>query len=121
MNQGYLLKHAQQGPAIIDSIAIGSILKSSCLEVLFKKRTPQIPQESTEYPTLIFIHTRGHLDTSKVRSKVVYATSKDRFKRDLDMDDTPVMSQATNPSKMSLDIVKGQELCHFTFLMFSSS
>ena len=63
----------------------------------------------------------GQLDTSKVRSKMVYATSKDRFKRDLDLDDTQVKLRATDPSKMSLDIVKGQALCHFTLLMFSSS
>ncbi|KAK9994308.1 hypothetical protein SO802_024011, partial [Lithocarpus litseifolius] len=62
-----------------------------------------------------------HLDTSKVRSKVIYATSKYRFKRDLDLDNTRVELRATNPSKMRLDIVKGQALCHFTLLMFSSS
>ena len=41
---------------------------------------------------------------------MVYATSKDRFKRDLDLDGTQVKLQATDPSKMSLDIVKGQAL-----------
>ncbi|KAF3967006.1 hypothetical protein CMV_008934 [Castanea mollissima] len=64
---------------------------------------------------------KSHLDTSKVRSKVIYATSKYRFKRDLDLVDNQVELRATNPSKMSLDIVKGQALCHFTRLMFSSS
>ena len=52
----------------------------------------------------------GQLDTSKVRSKMIYATSKDRFKRDLDLDGTQVKLRATDPSKMSLDIVKGQAL-----------
>ena len=62
----------------------------------------------------------GQLDTSEVRSKMVYATSKDRFKRDVDLDDTQVKLRA-DPSKMGLDIVKGQARCHFTLLMFSSS
>ncbi|KAK4571631.1 hypothetical protein RGQ29_030154 [Quercus rubra] len=46
----------------------------------------------------------------EMRSKMVYATSKDRFKRDLDLDGIQVKLQATDPSKMSLDIVKGQAL-----------
>ncbi|KAK7831410.1 actin-depolymerizing factor [Quercus suber] len=33
-----------------------------------------------------FFSLHGQLDTSKVRNKMVYATSKDRFKRDLDLD-----------------------------------
>ncbi|CAI0403334.1 unnamed protein product [Linum tenue] len=47
-------------------------------------------------------------DTSKVRSKMVYASSKDRFKRELD--GIQVELQATDPSEMSLDIVKGRAL-----------
>ncbi|ONK57053.1 uncharacterized protein A4U43_C10F16120 [Asparagus officinalis] len=43
-------------------------------------------------------------DTSKVRSKMVYASSKDRFKRELD--GIQVELQATDPSEMSMDIVK---------------
>ncbi|KAK6925804.1 Actin-depolymerizing factor homology domain [Dillenia turbinata] len=43
-------------------------------------------------------------NTSKVRSKMVYASSKDRFKRELD--GIQVELQATDPSEMSLDIVK---------------
>ncbi|KAK7829048.1 actin-depolymerizing factor, partial [Quercus suber] len=68
-----------------------------------------------------FFSLHGQLDTSKVRSEMVYATSKDRFKRDLDLDGTQVKLRATDPSKTSLDIVKGQAFCLFTHLMVSSS
>ncbi|KAH7538020.1 hypothetical protein FEM48_Zijuj03G0155000 [Ziziphus jujuba var. spinosa] len=47
-------------------------------------------------------------DTSKVRSKMVYASSKDRFKRELD--GIQVELQATDPSEMSFDIVKARAL-----------
>ncbi|XP_022738264.1 uncharacterized protein LOC111291001 isoform X2 [Durio zibethinus] len=47
-------------------------------------------------------------DTSKVRSKMVYASSKDRFKRELD--GIQVELQATDPSEMSFDIIKGRAL-----------
>ncbi|XP_054823476.1 actin-depolymerizing factor 7-like [Prosopis cineraria] len=43
-------------------------------------------------------------DTSKVRMKMVYASSKDRFKRELD--GIAFELQATDPSEMSMDIVK---------------
>ena len=43
-------------------------------------------------------------ETSKVRNKMVYASSKDRFKRELD--GIQVELQATDASEMSLDIVK---------------
>ncbi|KAL8137081.1 hypothetical protein V2J09_003082 [Rumex salicifolius] len=45
-------------------------------------------------------------DTSVVRMKMVYASSKDRFKRELD--GIQVELQATDPSEMSLDIVKSR-------------
>nr|XP_027103790.1 uncharacterized protein LOC113725024 isoform X2 [Coffea arabica] len=47
-------------------------------------------------------------DTSKVRMKMVYASSKDRFKRELD--GIQVELQATDPSEMSFDIIKGRAL-----------
>ncbi|KAF5480409.1 hypothetical protein F2P56_001162 [Juglans regia] len=47
-------------------------------------------------------------DASRVRSKMVYASSKDRFKRELD--GIQVELQATDPSEMSLDIIKGRAL-----------
>ncbi|KAL3833509.1 hypothetical protein ACJIZ3_008245 [Penstemon smallii] len=45
-------------------------------------------------------------DTSRIRSKMVYASTKDRFKRELD--GIQVELQATDPSEMSLDIVKSR-------------
>ncbi|KAK9914255.1 hypothetical protein M0R45_038044 [Rubus argutus] len=47
-------------------------------------------------------------DTSKVRMKMVYASSKDRFKRELD--GIQVELQATDPSELSFDIVKARAL-----------
>ncbi|GAA0146223.1 non-motor actin binding protein [Lithospermum erythrorhizon] len=47
-------------------------------------------------------------DVSRVRMKMVYASSKDRFKRELD--GIQVDLQATDPSEMSLDIVKSRAL-----------
>ncbi|OMO95930.1 Actin-binding, cofilin/tropomyosin type [Corchorus capsularis] len=47
-------------------------------------------------------------DTSKVREKMVYASSKDRFKRELD--GIQVELQATDPSEMSFDIIKARAL-----------
>ncbi|XP_049369467.1 actin-depolymerizing factor 7 [Solanum verrucosum] len=47
-------------------------------------------------------------DTSKVRMKMVYASSKDRFKREID--GIQVELQATDPSEMSLDIIKSRAL-----------
>ncbi|KAI3458149.1 hypothetical protein Pfo_014812 [Paulownia fortunei] len=47
-------------------------------------------------------------DISKVRMKMVYASSKDRFKRELD--GIQVELQATDPSEMSFDIIKARAL-----------
>ncbi|KAM3309153.1 actin-depolymerizing factor 7 [Capsicum chacoense] len=47
-------------------------------------------------------------DTSKVRMKMVYASSKDRFKRELD--GIQVELQATDPSEMSFDVIKSRAL-----------
>ncbi|GMH07424.1 hypothetical protein Nepgr_009264 [Nepenthes gracilis] len=41
-------------------------------------------------------------DTSRVRSKMIYASSKDRFKRELD--GIQVELQATDPSEIGLDV-----------------
>ncbi|OEL15782.1 Actin-depolymerizing factor 2 [Dichanthelium oligosanthes] len=43
-------------------------------------------------------------DTSKVRSKMLYASSKNRFKRELD--GTQVKLQATDPIEMSLEVFR---------------
>ncbi|KAK4766224.1 hypothetical protein SAY87_007866 [Trapa incisa] len=45
-------------------------------------------------------------DTAKVRSKMIYASSKDRFKRELD--GIQVELQATDPSEMGLDVIKSR-------------
>ncbi|KAL6124225.1 hypothetical protein ACLB2K_076740 [Fragaria x ananassa] len=47
-------------------------------------------------------------DTSRVRSKMLYASSKDRFKRELE--GIQVELQATDPTEMSLDVIKGRAL-----------
>ncbi|CAN6461735.1 unnamed protein product [Victoria cruziana] len=47
-------------------------------------------------------------DTSRVRSKMLYASSKDRFKRELD--GIQVELQATDPSEMGIDIIRGRAL-----------
>ncbi|XP_074295108.1 actin-depolymerizing factor 1 [Silene latifolia] len=43
-------------------------------------------------------------DTARVRSKMIYASSKDRFKRELD--GIQVELQATDPTEMGLDVFK---------------
>ncbi|KAI9174475.1 hypothetical protein LWI28_017888 [Acer negundo] len=47
-------------------------------------------------------------DTSRIRSKMLYASSKDRFRRELD--GVQVELQATDPSEMTFDIVKSRAL-----------
>nr|GMC91083.1 actin-depolymerizing factor 10 [Ipomoea batatas] len=45
-------------------------------------------------------------ETAKIRSKMVYASSKDRFRRELD--GVQVELQATDASEMSLDIFRNR-------------
>ncbi|KAE8099441.1 hypothetical protein FH972_017423 [Carpinus fangiana] len=45
-------------------------------------------------------------DTSRVRSKMIYASSKDRFKRELD--GIQIELQATDPTEMGLDVIKSR-------------
>ncbi|XP_073303079.1 actin-depolymerizing factor 3-like [Primulina huaijiensis] len=45
-------------------------------------------------------------DTAKVRNKMIYASSKDRFKRELD--GIQIELQATDPSEMDLDVFKSR-------------
>ncbi|XP_057778940.1 actin-depolymerizing factor 4 isoform X1 [Salvia miltiorrhiza] len=52
-----------------------------------------------------FFHVRCP-DTSRVRSKMIYASSKDRFKRELD--GIQVELQATDPTEMDLDVIKSR-------------
>lgn len=57
-------------------------------------------------------------ETSKVRNKMVYASSKDRFKRELE--GIQVELQATDASEMSLDIVKARAAwSHPTHALFT--
>lgn len=56
----------------------------------------------------IYIYIWRSPDTSKVRSKMLYASSKDRFKRELD--GIQVELQATDPSEMSMDIIKSRAI-----------
>ncbi|KAJ6303166.1 hypothetical protein OIU77_017115 [Salix suchowensis] len=45
-------------------------------------------------------------DTSRVRSKMIYASSKDRFKRELD--GIQIELQATDPTEMDLDVIRSR-------------
>ncbi|KAG6583469.1 Actin-depolymerizing factor 2, partial [Cucurbita argyrosperma subsp. argyrosperma] len=45
-------------------------------------------------------------DVSKVRSKMIYASSKDKFRRELD--GIQIELQATDPSEMDLDVFKSR-------------
>ncbi|KAJ6350201.1 hypothetical protein OIU78_006385 [Salix suchowensis] len=45
-------------------------------------------------------------DTSRVRSKMIYASSKDRFKRELD--GIQIELQATDPTEMGLDVIRSR-------------
>ncbi|XP_010443774.1 PREDICTED: actin-depolymerizing factor 3 [Camelina sativa] len=45
-------------------------------------------------------------DTARVRSKMIYASSKDRFKRELD--GIQIELQATDPTEMDLDTFKSR-------------
>ncbi|KAL4352158.1 hypothetical protein GQ457_06G032110 [Hibiscus cannabinus] len=47
-------------------------------------------------------------DGARVRSKMLYASSKDKFKRQLDGIQSEL--QATDPSEMTLDIIKSRAL-----------
>ncbi|XP_059305628.1 actin-depolymerizing factor 1 [Lycium barbarum] len=45
-------------------------------------------------------------DTARVRSKMIYASTKERFKRELD--GIQVELQATDPTEMGLDVIKSR-------------
>lgn len=53
-----------------------------------------------------FLYARRSPDTSKVRSKMIYASSKDRFRRELD--GIQVELQATDPTEMGLDVIRSR-------------
>jgi cofilin len=45
-------------------------------------------------------------DTAKIRSKMLYASSKERFKWELD--GIQVELQATDPTEMGIDVIRGR-------------
>lgn len=59
-----------------------------------------------QYMNLLFVPTDRSPDTSRIRSKMLYASSKDRFRRELD--GIQIELQATDPSEMSLDVISGR-------------
>uniref|UniRef100_A0A7N0U4F8 ADF-H domain-containing protein n=1 Tax=Kalanchoe fedtschenkoi TaxID=63787 RepID=A0A7N0U4F8_KALFE len=63
-------------------------------------------QENTPKSRIFFIAWSP--DTSRVRNKMIYASSKDRFKRELD--GIQVELQATDPTEMSLDVFNSRVL-----------
>ncbi|CAM8944817.1 unnamed protein product [Rhodiola kirilowii] len=92
------------------------IFKIHCQKSRRALITDEHPPRPPLYPPLI---TDEHCQKSKIffiawspdtsrESKMVYASSKDRFKRELD--GIQVELQATDPSEMSLDIVKARAL-----------
>lgn len=85
--------HFKHISAIDDELFINQLTLSICLFVF------PLGKKNSEHRSP---------DTSKVRSKMVYASSKDRFKRELD--GIQVELQATDPSEMSMDIIKGRAL-----------
>ncbi|XP_016649822.1 PREDICTED: actin-depolymerizing factor 7-like [Prunus mume] len=71
-----------------------------------------VTEENCQKSRIIFIAWSP--DTSKVRSKMIYASSKDRFKRELD--GIQVELQATDPTEMGLDVIGGGHLYTIWFL-----
>ncbi|KAL3829131.1 hypothetical protein ACJIZ3_017933 [Penstemon smallii] len=63
-----------------------------------------VTEENVQKSRIFFIAWSP--DTAKVRSKMIYASSKDRFKRELD--GIQVELQATDPTEMGLDVFKSR-------------
>ncbi|GAB2295724.1 actin depolymerizing factor, cofilin [Dionaea muscipula] len=63
-----------------------------------------VTEENCQKSRIIFIAWSP--DTAKVRSKMIYASSKDRFKRELD--GIQVELQATDPTEMGLDVFRSR-------------
>jgi len=55
---------------------------------------------------ILLLSVRRSPDTARVRSKMIYASSKDRFRRELD--GIQIELQATDPSEMDLDVFKSR-------------
>jgi cofilin len=63
-----------------------------------------VTQENCQKSKIFFIAWSP--DTSRVRSKMIYASSKERFKRELD--GIQVELQATDAGEVGLDVIKGR-------------
>ncbi|XP_048231712.1 actin-depolymerizing factor 1 isoform X2 [Ricinus communis] len=63
-----------------------------------------VTDENCQKSRIVFIAWSP--DTAKVRNKMIYASSKDRFKRELD--GIQVELQATDPTEMGLDVIRSR-------------
>jgi len=63
-----------------------------------------VTEENCQKSKIIFIAWSP--DTARIRSKMLYASSKDRFKRELD--GIQVELQATDPTEMDLTVIRGR-------------
>ncbi|KAL1819347.1 actin-depolymerizing factor 1 [Daucus carota subsp. sativus] len=63
-----------------------------------------VTQENCQKSRIFFIAWSP--DSAKVRSKMIYASSKERFKRELD--GIQVELQATDPTEMDMDVIKSR-------------
>ncbi|KAH8497127.1 hypothetical protein H0E87_019720 [Populus deltoides] len=63
-----------------------------------------VTEENCQKSRIVFIAWCP--DTARVRSKMIYASSKDRFKRELD--GIQIELQATDPTEMGLDVIRSR-------------
>ncbi|XP_010558792.1 PREDICTED: actin-depolymerizing factor 2-like [Tarenaya hassleriana] len=63
-----------------------------------------VTDENCQKSRIVFIAWSP--DASKVRNKMIYASSKDRFKRELD--GIQIELQATDPTEMGLDVIRSR-------------
>uniref|UniRef100_A0A7N0UCN6 ADF-H domain-containing protein n=1 Tax=Kalanchoe fedtschenkoi TaxID=63787 RepID=A0A7N0UCN6_KALFE len=63
-----------------------------------------VTEENCQKSRIVFIAWSP--DISRVRSKMIYASSKDRFKRELD--GIQIELQATDPTEMGLDVIRSR-------------
>ncbi|KAB5540789.1 hypothetical protein DKX38_013763 [Salix brachista] len=63
-----------------------------------------VTEENVQKSKIFFIAWSP--DTSKVRNKMIYASSKDSFKKELD--GIQVELQATDPTEMGLDVIRSR-------------
>ncbi|CAN1775444.1 Actin-depolymerizing factor 2 [Linum perenne] len=82
-------------------LLLASLRMSAAMLFLISTSSPRRTARRAGYFSL-----HGSPDTSRVRSKMIYASSKDRFKRELD--GIQVELQATDPTEMGLDVFKSR-------------